>query len=349
MDEMSSKSKSSKKRKGSKSRNGTLKRAKDGHARSTSQVLTSRFARDDIGSVEEPIVASADPVHFKRTICTISPDNGCYSFTELSTIETGLLDQNTMFLSTADRGKTKDVYGIIIAGEQFVAKKLIDTGNGRGHVPLPEAVRFLSADLVRLKRMEYFSKAFFTRGEREGAELTYFQVSDGFLIKAYANDPSPEPEERPEDLADFVGKSTLVSVYLVEPRRASSAVLKFSGALGMPHRFDRRSATIMAFSHFVLEEAACGYMFADIQGSMDRHNFAQNESALTLFDPMTHTPCGKSGLGDHGSQGFDNFITSHKCTGICTAMNLCSMSDLQATMSNWQDSDASSGSDGSLS
>ncbi|KAN0111405.1 hypothetical protein V8E52_008561 [Russula decolorans] len=137
----------------------------------------------------------------------------------------------------------------------FVAKKLIDTGNGRGHVPLPEAVRFLSADLVRLKRMEYFSKAFFTRGEREGAELTYFQVSDGFLIKAYANDPSPEPEERPEDLADFVGKSTLVSVYLVEPRRASSAVLKFSGALGMPHRFDRRSATIMAFSHFVLEEA----------------------------------------------------------------------------------------------
>lgn len=64
----------------------------------------------------------------------------------------------------------------------------------------------------------------------------------------------------------------------------------------------------MAFSHFVLEEAACGYMFADIQGkftfnsvlsaadanagSMDRHNFAQNESALTLFDPMTHTPRG---------------------------------------------------------
>jgi len=61
---------------------------------------------------------------------------------------------------------------MIIKGEQFVAKKLIDTGNGRGHVPLPEAVQFLSADLIRLKRMEYFAKAFFTRGEREGAELT---------------------------------------------------------------------------------------------------------------------------------------------------------------------------------
>lgn len=69
---------------------------------------------------------------------------------------------------------------MIIEGDQFVAKKLIDTGNGRGHVSLPEAVRFLSADLVRLKRMEYFAKAFFTRGEREGAELTRMT----FLITA---------------------------------------------------------------------------------------------------------------------------------------------------------------------
>ena len=137
-----------------------------------------------------------------------------------------------------------------------------------------------------------------------------FQVSSGFLIKTYTNNPIPEPEQQPEGLADFVGTSTLVSIYLVEPRRASSAVLKFSGALGVSHRFDRRSATIMAFSHFVLEVAACRYMFADIQGkstiivivcltvadvnagSIDRHNFARNESALTLFDPMTHTPRG---------------------------------------------------------
>jgi hypothetical protein len=108
-----------------------------------------------------------------------------------------------MFLSTADRGKTKDVYGVsrmttciegylIIKGSDnhcgraVCCQKLIDTGNGRGHVPLPEAVRFLSADLVRLKRMEYFSKAFFTRGEREGAELTcmIFLVTYNLNIKA---------------------------------------------------------------------------------------------------------------------------------------------------------------------
>ena len=103
----------------------------------------------------------------------------------------------------------------------------------------------------------------------------------------------------------------LTSVYLVEPRRASSAVLKFSGTLGMRNGQDKRSATIMAFSHFVLEDSACRYMFADIQGdsvllrepclfidcyyiagSMDRNPFMQNESVLMLFDPMTHTPRG---------------------------------------------------------
>jgi hypothetical protein len=136
-----------------------------------------------------------------------------------------------------------------------------------------------------------------------------FQVSSGFLIKAYTDKPSLDPEEQSEGPTNTIGTPNLTSVYLVEPRRASSAILKFSGALGMPYCSDRRSATIMAFSHFVLEEAACAYMFADIQGtvslvclsesaadvnagSMDRHNFVQNESALTLFDPMTHTPRG---------------------------------------------------------
>lgn len=136
MDEVSSESRSGKKRKGKRSRNENLQVAKrvkgkfhlplslqvtwhiwwllDGHVRSSSRVLTSLFAQDNTGPglVEEPIVESADPIHFKRTVCTISPNSGHYSFTESSTVETGLLDQKTMFLSISDRGKTKDVYGV---------------------------------------------------------------------------------------------------------------------------------------------------------------------------------------------------------------------------------------------
>jgi hypothetical protein len=84
----------------------------DNHAGNSSRVLRSSFTEDDNeSSVEEPAVASVDTIKFQRTFCTISTDTGHYSFSELSTIEIGLLDQKTMFLSTADRGKTKDVYG----------------------------------------------------------------------------------------------------------------------------------------------------------------------------------------------------------------------------------------------
>jgi hypothetical protein len=167
-------------------------------------------------------------------------------------------------------------------------------------------------------------------------------------------------------------------VYLVEPRRASSAVLKFSGTLATHNHLDKWSATIMAFSHFIIEDTACLYMFADIQGeslinlwcplcwhctgSMDRSVAVQNASILTLFDPMTHTPRGyvlfpsslttwcsslsssrtnvsrysQSGLGDHGSEGFEEFMKSHRCTHICSSMNLCKVSVLTETLEQIQ-------------
>jgi hypothetical protein len=103
-------------------------------------------------------------------------------------------------------------------------------------------------------------------------KFSEFQVSDGFLIKSYnTRDANAIPfgEDGPAgDSEDTQAPSRdLTSVYLVEPRRASSAVLKFSGTLGAPNRQDKRSATVAAFSHFVVEDTACQYMFADIQGS----------------------------------------------------------------------------------
>ena len=66
-----------------------------------------------------------------------------------------------------------------------------------------------------------------------------FQVSSGFLINIYTDNSNPVPKEAPEDPVDFVTPATLVSVYLVAPRWASSAILKFSGTLGMSHHSDR--------------------------------------------------------------------------------------------------------------
>src|ERR1700678_3915270 len=77
---------------------------------------------------------------------------------------------------------------------------------------------------------------------------------------------------------------------------------------------------------------------------MDRNTVMHNGLVLTLFDPMTHTPAryvtfdrllvvgmlitdflySQSGLGDHGLEGFEDFLKCHKCTPICSSMEFVS-------------------------
>lgn len=94
-----------------------------------------------------------------------------------------------------------------------------------------------------------------------------FRVTDAFLIKSYGNSSPPPNEANEEHDAEEETVRRLQSVYLVEPRRTSTAVIKFSGTLGVNNSNNKKTASIMAFAHFVLEATACQYMFADIQGT----------------------------------------------------------------------------------
>ena len=91
--------------------------------------------------------------------------------------------------------------------------------------------------------------------------LPAFQVLDRFLIKIY------QAQEGMPDSVDDELNSSLSAVNLMEPCRISTAVQKFSGTLGVSNRPDKLSATIMAFSHFVIQETTCKYMFSDLQGN----------------------------------------------------------------------------------
>lgn len=162
----------------------------------------------------------------------------------------------------------------------------MDIGDGRDEpVPINAAVEYLTADLVRLGRMHQFAQEFMAHATSSGAEvqgtffllsdsdfrltinnvLSAFQVSKAFIIKFYGPAAATNATVSVVDGAVVITQE-VHSVYLVEPRRISSAVLKFSGTLGMSTRIDKRSATLMAFSHYVMGSTACRYMFADIQG-----------------------------------------------------------------------------------
>ncbi|KIM59691.1 hypothetical protein SCLCIDRAFT_27100 [Scleroderma citrinum Foug A] len=265
----------------------------------TSRVLSSSFARDT-GVPQVIPVTTSDKIIFHHVICTIEEELGNYNLMEQATDEHGLIARQVMQLPSSERGKTKDIYLLIIDGKEYVAKKLVNIGQGCGEViSTSEACQYLVLDLIRLKRLDYFSLRFRDYAMQKGADI---------------------------------------AVYLVEPHHMSTAVQKFSGTLGVSNRPDKLSAMIMAFSHFVIQETACEYMFSDLQGSMDhRRNTPQGDgnttgAILTLFDPMTHTPLGGSGLGDHGIKGFQDFAESHQCSHICCELHLCTMDEIKATI-----------------
>ena len=101
--------------------------------------------------------------------------------------------------------------------------------------------------------------------------LPEFDVSEAFLIKSYKLSATPLAENATEgddneDCAHDDPTEELTGVYLVEPMRLTTTVVKFSGTLGSTTRTDLRSLTITAFAHYVAHETACRYIFADIQG-----------------------------------------------------------------------------------
>ena len=86
-------------------------------------------------------------------------------------------------------------------------------------------------------------------------------------MKVYQAPTKDSVREGTPDSLDEESNRFLSAVYLVEPHRISTAIRKFSGTLGVSNRPDKLSATIMAFSHFVIQETACEYMFSDLQGT----------------------------------------------------------------------------------
>ncbi|KAI1794277.1 hypothetical protein LXA43DRAFT_1091810 [Ganoderma leucocontextum] len=271
----------------------TPKRLREATSQPSTQTLRSSFITDGNILAQTPPTLSVTEIRFKKTTCLVSDDTVTPTLMEEVSLLSGFLETRTLDLSACERGSTKDVFGLQIDGRPYVAKKLVNVGGGRSeHIPVSQAINALTADLIRLKRMTYFAKKFKSLALEEGINIAEFDVSDGFLIKIYKPTPTDaqdmgEQLEEGERCQDSNPSLEVTEVYLVEPRRLTSNVVKFSGTLGSTTRSDLRSLTMAAFAHFIAEQTACQYIFADIQGSNNAST--DGKLSLTLFDPMTHT------------------------------------------------------------
>ncbi|KAF4568636.1 hypothetical protein EYR36_010649 [Pleurotus pulmonarius] len=309
---------------------GTSKRVKS----LTSQApLESSF--DNGSSINSlPLVKPATTVYFTRIICTVDANTSAPSLSEVDTVEVGLLERDELEVASGSEGRTKKLYGLVIEGQQYVAKKLVNAGEGliEGGVPVATALKCLTTDIVRLTRLRTFMDQFYARAREYGAEVANLRVSDGFLIKVFETKPNDTEVARPN----------VQAVYLVEPRRASTVAFKFTGTMSISSKRDKRTQTVLAFIHYVLQITACKYMFADMQGSLEILA-DQQQSVMVLFDPMTHTPEKLSGLGDHGLAGIQKFVQSHQCSTICRRLQLCENERLASTCKQLQRGQASAG------
>ncbi|KAF8178854.1 kinase-like domain-containing protein [Mycena galopus ATCC 62051] len=108
-------------------------------------------------------------------------------------------------------------------------------------------------------------------------------------------------------------------VWLLEPLRGSS-LERWSGTLRHPTHESKHGRTMDAFMHFSYVYSQQTLLFADIQGSRGRAQ--DGTSGWILFDIMTHTSEGVSGVGDHGEDGIRAILSEHFCDRMCCGLNI---------------------------
>ncbi|KAG8986355.1 hypothetical protein FRB90_004071 [Tulasnella sp. 427] len=296
--------------------------------------LVSKFVRDSgIPSREAANAIQTKPILFRRVTVKIKDnESGQVSIHKSTKDENGDIAVTPIKLSKSDRGRSKELYELAIAGSQipYVAKRLLSKAPGEPVPILHEQYDLLLADLVRLVKGQMFVKRFESSADEYGVEPSDFRFTEAFLITVVKSaDPSTTNSSVLAALyasSDAEEEEEFEAVYLVEPRRSSSRIEKYTGTMVNQEWHDLKSATINAFAHFVIMDSACEYLLADLQALQDIRE------GTILIDPMSHTPMGNSGLGDHGIEGIMTFIRTHACSPICKSMKLASASDLRRTI-----------------
>ncbi|KAJ7816881.1 hypothetical protein B0H13DRAFT_2380117 [Mycena leptocephala] len=293
---------------------------------SSSVRLSNNFAA--LGYTSPSVPTPSVDVTFKRLDAVVSEESA--SLSPPCDEQTGRIDINTLILSIADRGKSKNVFKFYMDAEKnkvFVAKRFIDVGrepvNGVHVVSKSDNDVGLAKDLFRLQCMAMFRQLFMeTAATKNFMEIANFEVSDAFLISIISAEPTQ----------DSGGCQRMPTQWIIAPiwSNLSALPVSFVSLAGRWVDSDNLAMTILAFSHFILERTACTMAMVDIQGSF--HADPGNVRTMVLFDPMSHTASQDSGVGDFGFTGIQDAIENHECNLFCGGLGLCSKAVLKATL-----------------
>ncbi|PIL27237.1 hypothetical protein GSI_10381 [Ganoderma sinense ZZ0214-1] len=253
-------------------------------------------------------------------------------------------------------GKTKHVYLVDVdfkngkPSQSFVAKWFFDIGAQDGMVTCTQNAHFLTLEAQRLELGHVYLIEFYKHARNQGADVsTDFQFSSYLLARentepgcdgahpSKASGISPEKWKSDWPFSDWDAGI----VWLLEPLR-SHLVDRWSGTLAQLNRQNKRFATMGAFAHFSMLLSEMNIVFVDLQSSYGNLRDGCGYGRV-LFDPMTHSKTGSTGVGDHGAEGLSTFIDQHKCTSICAQLDLEGLSEDQLVAENHEGEGESDG------
>ncbi|KAJ7145431.1 kinase-like domain-containing protein, partial [Mycena crocata] len=186
-----------------------------------------------------------------------------------------------------------------IGTDQYIAKPLFEFGSGQDEVSMAKNCLNLEFEVIRCKEARWFLQNFRSAAEENNVGESPSPAS-GIVKEIFeAGIATPHPSQ---------------IVWLMEPLRNPS-VTHYTGTMEHPVGRGQLAHTISAFVHYAFQWSEGNIIFADIQG-------LTNVMGILLFNLMTHTPQGDSGVGDHGERGIEKWCDQHDCNAFCKNVQL---------------------------
>ncbi|KAJ7794898.1 kinase-like domain-containing protein [Mycena olivaceomarginata] len=289
-----------------------------GRKRTRTLSSTSEGANRDYGANKRCnssaiTVHKVSPVTLKKIVCIVDHTTGVPDFEEsLDEISGNIRD------SHFGKGAMKYAYDFKSTdGQALVAKRfyrISDSDEMGPPITVLENRTQIYLELRRLMVGAYFLKQFFMAAKRQGVDVyTAIEFADAWLGQEIQVIPTKASgAAKVDDTHEGI-------TWLVETKRATT-VEHFTFTLNhQTRRQDLCAKTIHAFAHFTYGNSQKSIVLADIQGTPAHRG---GRDLMILFDPMTHTPAGDSGIGDFGVEGIRSFIQDHHCGDICRSLGL---------------------------
>ncbi|KAJ7064244.1 kinase-like domain-containing protein [Mycena amicta] len=216
----------------------------------------------------------------------------------------------------ADSGKEER------AVANVVAKRIYRTSDDDSHslsngVTLTENRALLEAECHRLAlgTLLFASYVSYCK-EMEVVIFNFVEFASVYLATEKAIQVTRSPSVA-SGLDGFNGSEDGIT-WMIKAKRAA-AVIKFTSTLNHKARgSDLQTLTIHSFAHYVFGATHGSLVMADLQGTPAT---VRGNDGLVLFDVMTHTQDGSSGLGDFGLEGIESFINTHECNQLCKRLD----------------------------